>query len=209
MVAYPTPIQRKLPRIPAKQISPALIYEIMDGKPIYYKGYRDVLTKEKTIEEIMGSSGLQSIIIEYILMVLYRSMDTNYYRILTNELGLHLNRRNNLSGDIAIYEKSVLPTKLIDKHYVKIAPKIQIEVDITASVEKFDSPEDYMYQKTQKLLDFGTEKVIWILSNSKKVLIATSNENWQTIDWNKDINVINGINFCIGKYLREEESPYA
>ena len=45
------------------KIPEALIYEVMDGKPIYYKGYRDVLNKTKTLEEIMACSRLQGIIV--------------------------------------------------------------------------------------------------------------------------------------------------
>lgn len=47
----------------AKPIPESLIYEIMDGKPLYYEGYKDVLANKKTSEEIMGVSGLQSFII--------------------------------------------------------------------------------------------------------------------------------------------------
>ena len=43
-----------------------LIYEIMDGKPIYYRGFREVLSGKKQAEEIMGSSLLQSYIVTYL-----------------------------------------------------------------------------------------------------------------------------------------------
>ena len=49
-------------KIPAKKIPSYLIYEIWDGKPIYYKGYEDVVNGIKTKEEIMGGSALQSFI---------------------------------------------------------------------------------------------------------------------------------------------------
>ena len=42
-----------------ENIPDSLIYEVMDRQPIYYKGYRDVLNKTKTREEIMACSGLQ------------------------------------------------------------------------------------------------------------------------------------------------------
>ena len=201
--------RKTLPRIPAKKIPAALIYEIMDGKPIYYKGYREVINQKKQIEEVMGASTLQTTIIEYILWVLYRSIDFTKYRVLTNEAGLHLGLNNNLSADIAIYEKNKLPVSKADKHYASIPPKIQIEIDVEADMENFDSRDGYIYSKTQKLLDFGVEKVIWIVSDNRKVLIATPNENWQVVDWHKDINVIEGIGFCVGKYLKDEGSPFA
>ena len=46
---------KRLP-VKTKDIPKNLIYEIMDGKPVYYAGFREVLSKQKTIEEIMGSS---------------------------------------------------------------------------------------------------------------------------------------------------------
>lgn len=201
--------RKKLPRIPAKDIPAALIYEIMDGKPIYYKGYREVLNNEKTLEEVIGASTLQGFIVAYILKTLYRNLDDNLYNILTNEQGLHLNRKNNLSADIAIYEKTKLSAAQADKHYATLPPKIQIEVDINADMDEELSETSYIQQKTDKLLAFGVEKVIWVLSDSKKVIVATPHDNWQMIDWHKDIEVVDGVGFCIGRYLLEEGSPFA
>jgi Uma2 family endonuclease len=201
--------RKKMPRIPAKDIPAALIYEIMDGKPVYYKGYREVLNNEKTLEEVMGASTLQGFIVAYILKTLYRNLDDNLYNILTNEQGLHLNRKNNLSADIAIYEKTKLSAAQADKHYATLPPKIQIEVDINADMDEELSETSYIQQKTDKLLAFGVEKVIWVLSDSKKVIVATPHDNWQMIDWHKEIEVVDGVGFCIGGYLLEEGSPFA
>ena len=41
----------------AEKIPDYLIKEVMDGIPFYYKGYKDVLNKTKTKEEIMGCIG--------------------------------------------------------------------------------------------------------------------------------------------------------
>jgi Uma2 family endonuclease len=200
--------RKALPRIPAKKIPAALIYEIMDGKPIYYKGYREVLKNEKTIEEVMGASNLQATIIEYILMVLYRSVDSKLFRILTNEVGIHIEKNSNLSGDILIYNKDALPVKSADKFYISVPPKIQIEVDINADTDG-GLIETYLHKKTDKLFEFGVEKVIWVLSESKKVIVATPHADWQIIDWHKEIEVVDGIRFCIGQYLTDEGSPFA
>ena len=51
--------QRKVPEY--------LVYEIMDGKSIYYRGYKSVSNKTKTFEDIMGSSALQGIIAAFIV----------------------------------------------------------------------------------------------------------------------------------------------
>ena len=63
---------------------------------------------------------------------------------------------------------------------------------------------EYTHTKTQRLLDFGAQKVIWITTKTQKVTVATPNENWQIIDWNKDIELLEGHAFNIGQYLEEE-----
>ncbi|UFH56515.1 hypothetical protein [Spirosoma sp. KNUC1025] len=49
---------RRTSRLSARSIPPALIYEMWKGKPVYYRGYRDVLAGKKTIEEIKSCSDL-------------------------------------------------------------------------------------------------------------------------------------------------------
>ncbi len=192
----------------APKIPDYLIREVIDGKPIYYKGYRDVLAETKTFAEIMGSSTLQSFIIAYLQRLLYKFLDDETHTILSSETGIHLNKYNNLAGDILIFENSVLPIEAIDEHYATVPPKIAIEVDIAAEAPDLEI-DSYIFNKTQKLLNFGVEKVIWITTKSKKVTVATKNEDWQVKDWNKDIEVFDGIIFNIGEYLRKKGSPFA
>jgi Uma2 family endonuclease len=196
MIATLGPISHK-PRISAKKIPPQFIYEIMDGKPIYYKGTVEAIANNKKVEEIIGSSGLQSTIIEYLMKLFFKYDIQDKFRFLSSELGLHLDKQNNLAGDICIFEKEKLPIALAYKHYVNIPPKIQIEIDIQAESSLFDTTDSYIYKKTDKLLNFGVEKVIWIKTESKKVLVATAGENWQTMDWAKDIEIMEGLSFNI------------
>ncbi len=198
-----------LAKIPAKKIPQYLIYEIFDGKPVYYKNYRKVLNGTLTVEEIIGSSGLQAMIIEYLLWILYSKIDRKKYKALTNETGQRLDRRNNLSADIAIYDTKIFDIKDADKHFTKVPPKIQIEINIDADTEAFGSPNNYVFRKTEKLLNFGVEKVIWLMSDTKKVIVATKNANWEVIDWHKEIGIMDNINFNIGQYLKENGSPFA
>jgi hypothetical protein len=98
----------------------------------------------------MGSSTLQAMIIQYVLRVLFRKLDDKKYHILTNEQGIHIDKGNNLSGDITIFETEKLPLSAANKHYASIAPLIDIEVDVDIDTENFDSPESYIFVKTQK-----------------------------------------------------------
>ena len=41
-------------------IPDTLIYEMVDGQPIYYRGYREVLAGKKTVEEIMSDGNIQA-----------------------------------------------------------------------------------------------------------------------------------------------------
>ena len=208
MIASSNP-QKVLPKkIFAKNIPDVLIHEIIDGIPLYRKGYREVLAKTKTVEDIMGCSSLQFFIIDYILGILYPTIDRQKYIIGTNEAGLHLDKRNNLSGDIVIFDKNVLTIDKIDKHYAKVHPKISIEIDLDIELDTF-TEDGYITIKTKKLLDFGADKVIWFLTQSKTVLIATDDGNWQTIDWSNDVEILDGISCNVGKYLKEKGSEFA
>jgi hypothetical protein len=120
-------------RKPREKVPEYLIYEIMDGQPIHYNGYREVLAGNKKLSDIMGSSTLQSFIVAYVLRVLMKGLSEDDYVILTSEAGLHLDRRNNLAGDILIFDSKTLPIEKIDEHYADVPPKVAIEVDIMGS----------------------------------------------------------------------------
>lgn len=196
------------PRKPIAPIPNEMIYEIIDGKPIHYKGYRDVLSGQKTFSEIMGSSTLQAQIVSYLMFLLARTIDEERFNVLTSEAGIHLDHRNNLAGDILIFDNATLSVADANLHYAQVPPKIAIEVDVAA--DPYDMATDtYIFKKTQKLFDFGVEKVIWITTEAKKVTIAIPNEDWQIKDWNKDIEIMEGIVFNVSKYLAKKGSPFA
>ena len=187
--------KKKTPKIPEY-----LIWEVLDGKPLYRKGYKDVLKKLKTFDEIMGTSSWQSLLCDYIARLLHRYLDEQKYDVLINELGLHIQKGDNVSSDICIVPR--LKPEQINKKYVQFAPKIIVEVDLDIDTENINELE-YLHNKTQKLLDFGVEKVIWILTASKKIIVATPNNDWMTSNWSRDIHIIDDIVFNIQKYLDE------
>ena len=121
--------QRKIPKVPSH-----LIKEILDDMPVFYKGYKAVLRKEKTIEDIMGASGLQIFIVRYLFRLLDRNLDDNLFYVFTGEGGLHLSKGTNLSGDVLVFDKQTLTPDLIDMHYLNIPPLIDIEIDVVLSI---------------------------------------------------------------------------
>jgi hypothetical protein len=185
-----------------RRIPDYLIYEMMDGNPIYYNGYKSVLNKTKTIDDIMGSSGLQSYILMYLQMVLFKKLDMEKFIILSNELGLHIGPGNNLAGDLLIYKKQQLTADKIKNNYVDIPPEVAIEIDTKADLNNLIF-QRYISNKTNKLLNFGIKKVIWIFTYSQQINIAEQSKDWIVSNWNKDIEVIEGIKFNIGNYLEE------
>ena len=196
MVATLSPYRKKRLPVKAKDIPHYLIYEIMDGKPIYYEGFREVLANKKTFEEIMGSSRLQSRIIMAIISHLLKNLSEDIYEVATNEFGLHLDKRNNLSGDIGIFESKTLIETIDEDKYFDFPAKIIIEIDTKAALEFIDEG-GYYHKKTQKMLDFGVEKVVWVFTKSQKVMIAQKEKSWTIDDWNKNIEVMPDLNLCL------------
>ena len=61
-----------------------LIYEMRHGRPIYYRDYGKVLSGEKTLEEVMGSSKIQWIIVSLIIRFLINNLPPERYEVATN-----------------------------------------------------------------------------------------------------------------------------
>ncbi|MCU0444060.1 MAG: Uma2 family endonuclease [Microscillaceae bacterium] len=189
----------KTPKQP--KISKALIFEVLDGKPLYRKDYQAVSKGTKILEDIMGSSLWQSILISLISEFLMRNLDKSYM-VLGNELGVHLNKNNNLSADIAIFKRADLKNKSLLQQYATIAPEVVIEVDIKIEENQIKGM-DYFQVKTQKLLDFGVKKVLWFTSAQQKVMEASPNQTWTIDNWDKTIEVL-GVQFSLAQLLAEE-----
>jgi Uma2 family endonuclease len=188
----------------SRNVPKALIYEIMDGEPIYYRGYREVLNGKKTIEEIMGASTLQSVLASYFFTLLVRFIDETKYWFFSNETGVHIDHRNNLAHGVAVYEKTVLTPDKINKKYADVPALVAIEIDIQADLSN-DRDWQYVTRKTRKLLDFGTQKVIWVFTDSQQVMVAERGADaWLTMDWNRDIDLLDGQRFNVGAYLDRE-----
>ncbi len=187
------------------RIPDTLVYELMDGKPVYYKGYEEVVNLQKEKEAIMGSSALQSDIIDVILHILYAKVNRKKYKIRSNEIGLHLNHRNNLAADISIFDRDkIYESKQIEDKYEKIAPKIIIEIDTKADLSNFDDVMDYYTKKTKKLFQFGVEKVFWILTKNKQIIEAVPNDKWLIKNWNNEIELFDNLKFTLDNLLKDD-----
>ena len=188
-----------------RKVPDYLVKETIDGIPYYYRGYRSVLSKKKTFEEIMGWSGLQGFIVQYFIYHVLNRLNPKAYLIFPGETGNHLGYRNNLSLDISVFDRKTLTPERITAKYVDVPAFCVIEVDIQAEWDDANMTEvEFIGLKTQKLFDFGTQKLVWVLSRSKKIIVAEPGKNWEIIDWNKEIELIDGVTFNVGKYLADE-----
>lgn len=183
----------------------ALVYEELNGRPLYYAGYRDVLAGRKTPEEIMGSSDIQAIVVGALHFYLGTHLDRKKYWITTNESGLHLKKGNNLANDIAIFEKSDVP--VLRGKYFSVPPKVVVEVDVKVELpaDEFPAREaDYVFEKSAKLLDFGVQKVIWITTHTRKLFVATPTDPWTVQNWDRDAPVLDDCVLNLARLLEEE-----
>lgn len=174
------------------------------GKPVYYKGYRDVLTGTKAIDEVMSCSDLQGVLVSLLNGYLFSTIDRKRYLISTNEIGIHLAAKDNLANDLAIFEKEKVG-KLKGKFF-DIPPKVVVEVDIKADLVDFLNRENgYIMEKSQKLLDFGVERILWIVTDTRKVYVIDRNDpTWYVVNWSENITVLDDCILNINQLLADE-----
>jgi hypothetical protein len=188
-----TIVKNKLKQNTQKTIPEVLVYErLSEGTPVYYRGYKQYLAGNQTAESLIGSSYLQGFVISKILRHLYQNLPDTF-ELMTNELGLQFSKKGWRASDIVIYGKEKLKEIPLNDKYMPIPPKIVIEVDTKASFEGVTDPMEYFNQKTEDLLNFGVEKVIWIFTASRKVMLATKGQNWTISEWSQNIPVLDNV----------------
>lgn len=168
-----------------------LIYEEFNGHPIYRKGYKDIMLGLKKIEEIgMGTSGLQWFITNAINRHILTLLPISY-KVGPGELGLHTTANSNFSADIAIYRPGQVKIGFHSTKYLDVPPSVVIEVDIKIDEsDYFQNEEEYFHKKTEQLLQWGVERVIWVFSASRRVLVADNLQTWSFNSWDLPFTVI-------------------
>jgi Uma2 family endonuclease len=193
--------KKRKPKI--QKIPPHLIYEEMNGKPLYYKGYKAVLSGKKNLSEIMGCSSLQSVLVYVLGLFIGNNLNRKKYQVASNEAGLHLGLNENLASDIAIFEKDKI---VLDDKFFTVPPKVVIEVDIKIDLAEteWNNEIEYLLDKSQKLLDFGVERIIWITTKAQKVFVITPESKWYVVNYQEDIPVLDDCVLNIARLLEEE-----
>ncbi|MEK7256845.1 MAG: Uma2 family endonuclease [Bacteroidota bacterium] len=184
-----------------------LVRDLIDGLPLYYKGYREVLAGTKTKEEIMGCSTLQSFILLYLIRILDQNLDEESFHIFTGESGNHLSPKTNFSLDLAVYDTGSLPVEKIDEHYAKVPPVLVVEVDVKMEPEEKMSDEQVIRLKTDSLLKYGVQKVVWFLSRKGQVFMAEKGKKGVWRSWHEPVELMPGIEVNVGSYLKRRGHP--
>ncbi|MEM1324247.1 MAG: Uma2 family endonuclease [Bacteroidota bacterium] len=183
----------------AQKIPDSLIYEMVDGKAIYYRGFKDYLSGNKSLEELMGSSKIQSFLATELVFLLKTFLGKEYF-IFSNELGLQFSKRSWRAADIAVIERDKVGE--MDGKYLSVAPKYVIEIDTKADLNEVSNPFGYYQEKTQELLKFGVQRVTWVFTDTQKVMLAQRGlKKWEIIDWDEDIEFVDGLAINIKQIL--------
>ena len=188
---------------PDVPVPDALVYEVMAGQPIYYHDMQDVLQGTQSPEAAMGSSYIQSFVISAIFQYLVQHLP-EHFRVLTNELGLKLKENTWLAADIAVYAMEQLQEAPLHNHYLEIPPRVIIEVDTKADLGQFATGMDYYTAKTDALLAFGVQRVIWVFTDTRKIMVAEPNRDWTIQDWSRPLAVMDEITLQIANLVDEQ-----
>ena len=186
-----------------KAIPKELIYEMARGRPLYYRDYKKVLTGEKCVEEIMGSSALQGEFIALLVGMLMSKLDLRKYVVMTNEIGFIYAPKSWRILDIAIFDRKKVQHERGTTKYVKTAPKVVIEVDTKADVKNYGDILGYLTEKTDDLLNAGVETVIWILTETHKVCVAEQGKPWILAKWTDAIPVVEGVTMQVDQLIKQ------
>lgn len=186
----------------ATQIIPeSLVYEMVRGQPIYYRGYRDYLNGDKELEQVMGSSKFQSFLVAELVFVLKSFFGKSYF-VFSNELGIQFSKKSWRAADIAVLKRD--SSVEIDGKYLSVPPQYVIEIDTKADLNEISNPFGYYQEKTQELLEFGVQKIVWIFTDTQKVMVATQgNKKWEITDWDQDVELADQLIINIRQLLAD------
>jgi Uma2 family endonuclease len=186
-----------------------LIREVVNGKNYYYKNFHKVTEENSSLESIIGISELQATLVSTIFKFLSKLLDNKTYKLVTNEVGLHLSANNNFSNDISIYKRDSLAKDRDYTKYFSVAPFIAFEVDIKIKEENKEADDfSYMVNKSAQMINAGTEKVIWVLTQIQSSVIfekvADGSIQPKIISWKNSFDILSAITIEIEAWLIED-----
>ena len=165
-----------------------LTYEVVDGKPIYYRGYKDVLEGKKQPEEVMGSSAYHGRLVAMLSYWLIKNLGESY-AVMSGELD-YLIKGGWRSLDVALFRYENIKDKLESENYIDVPPVLVVEINVRAEVE---SEMEYVLKKSGDLLKSGVERVVWIFTGPRKVMVFERGKGGVILDWEDEIPLVEGL----------------
>lgn len=106
------------------------------------------------------------------------------------------------SADIAIIREDKVTD--LDGKYLDVAPEIVIEIDTKADLKEVNNPLGYYQEKTDELIQFGVLKVVWIFTETRKVMIAEKDSPWKVVDWSDSVEIKKGLTIALNKLMERK-----
>ncbi|MEK7256622.1 MAG: Uma2 family endonuclease [Bacteroidota bacterium] len=182
---------------PPSKIPDYLIYEVVKGKPIYYKGYKEVLAKTKTFEEIIMESTLQSWFKAHLPAFLLAHLPMEY-DVTAGEMGINLNKKDKRGAVVSIFKIEDL---VLNEHFSNVPPEVIFEIDVKAEMKEGMTELDYVLDKIEEYHEFGVKSVIWIFTRNKKVMVAPKEKPWVTTGWDVSFEVLAGVQVNLAELI--------
>ncbi len=179
---------------------------MIDGVRFYYPGFRQAIKNKKNHESVMADSFLQSFLKNLIGDFLKSKIDKKTWMVLVGETGSHINLNNNLGMDIVIFDRTEALKQRNLLNYSNIPPNLVIEIDVNVVLPDPNSDlfQEYVVPKINRLFDFGTKKVVWVFTKSKKILSATPGQPWQFFDLGQEIPMMETVTMNLQNLMDEE-----
>ncbi len=174
-----------------------LTYEVVDGRPIYYRGYKDVLEGKKQPEEVMGASFFHADLVGALVWFL-RDRLGGKYRVVAGELG-YLIEGGWRNLDVAVFRYEDVKDKLESENYIDVPPVLVVEINVRAEVE---SEMEYVLRKSGDLLNSGVERVVWIFTGPRKVMVFERGKGGLILDWEDEIPLVEGLGLRLPDLLK-------
>lgn len=189
-----------------RRIPDYLVREAFGGTRYFYPEFRAIWNKTKTLDDVMADSTLQWILKEQIGDIAKARLDNSKYRLGRGEVGIHLGANENMGLDIAIFDRQLLTAEKMGMKYADVPPLAVVEIDVAVELPERNANlfEEYVLPKIQRLIDFGTRRVIWIFSKSKRIFIAEAGRDWYFAHWDREVELMPGIKFNVQKILKSE-----
>lgn len=185
-----------------------LVREEFNRRKWYFKGYKSVLQKQKHASEITGNNSKIAVLIPLIAFNIGNLINKKEYITAINEPGLEINKKTRLVNNLAIYRKSDVT---ISNKYFDVPPRLVIEVDIKVDFSEVDEEHkdfEYVLEKSQVMIDFGVERIIWISTSTKKIMVFSKTERWYITNFDETVSLFDGHELNLAQLLKDEDLEF-